>query len=70
MELFVLLRFHTFLFEEICDLWSDAVWLAMDGVVFLLTEVSHGEAKRFVVARRETHKRIASFKETKYDFSL
>ena len=52
-------------------MWSD-VWLAMNGVVSLLTEVSHDEAKneRFAVARRETRKRIASFKETKYDFSL
>ena len=38
-----------------------------------MTEVSHDEAgknERFAVARRETHKRIASFKETKYDFSF
>ena len=42
----------------------------MDGVVSLLTEVSHddrGKNERFAVARRKTRKRIASFKETKYD---
>ena len=54
-------------------LWSD-VWPAMDGAVSLLTEVSHeswrGKNDRFAVAHRETCKRIASFKETKYDFSL
>ena len=52
-------------------MWSD-VWLAMNGVVSLLTEVSHDEAKneRFAVARRETRKRIALFKDTKHDVSL
>ena len=53
-------------------MWSD-VWRAMDGVVSLLTEVSHdyrGKNERLAVARRKTRKRIASFKETKYDFSL
>ena len=46
MELLVLLRFGTFLFEEkaISRLWSD-IWPAMDGVVSLLTEVSHDEEK-------------------------
>ena len=44
MELLVLLRFETFLFEEKAILWSD-VLPAMDGVVSLLTEVSHDEAK-------------------------
>ena len=54
------------------DLWSD-VWPAMDVMVSLLTEVSHddrGKNERFAVARRKTRKRIASCKETKYDFSL
>ena len=49
------------------------VWPAMDGVVSVLTEVSHGDRgknERFAVARRKTRKHIASFKETKYDFSL
>ena len=53
-------------------MWSD-VWPAMDGVVSLLTEVSHddrGKNERFAVARRKTRKRIAFFEETKYDFSL
>ena len=67
---FIAIRDFSFWGES--DLWSD-VWPAMDGVVSLLTEVSHDEAgknERFAVARRETRKRIASFKETKYDFSL
>ena len=56
---------------------SSDIWPAVDGVVSLLTEVSHDEAKMkdhlprgFAVAHRETGKRVASFKETKYDFSL
>ena len=71
MELLVLLRFGTFFLGE-GDLWSD-VWPAMDGVVSPLTEVSHddrGKNERFAVARWKTRKRVASFKETKYDFSL
>ena len=70
MELLVLLRFGTFLFEEkaICggrlasDGWSG--FPANRG----LSRRSKNE--RFAVARRETRKRIPSFKETKYDFSL
>ena len=65
---FIAIRGFSFWGES--DLWSD-VWPAMDGVVSLLTEVSHesrrGKNERFAVARRETRKRI---KETKYDFSL
>ena len=45
MELLVLLGFGTFLFEEkaICGVASGQ--RGPDGVVFLLTEVSHDEAK-------------------------
>ena len=73
MELLVLLRFGTFLFEEkaICGVTSGQQ--RMDGVVSLLKEVSHddrGKNERFAVARLKTPKRIASFKETKYDVSL
>ena len=39
---FTAIRDFSFLGER--DLWSD-VWPAMDGVVSLLTEVSHDEAK-------------------------
>ena len=64
------IRDFSFFFWE-SDLWSD-VWPTIDGVVSLLTAVSHDEAKMkdLPVALRETRKRIASFKETKYDFSL
>ena len=71
MELLVLLRFGIFFSEEkaICGVKSGQRWMEW---FFLLTEVSHDESKneRYAVARRETRKRIASFKETKYDFSL
>ena len=59
---------QSFLFEEkaICGVTSG------QRVVSLLTEVSQDEAKMkdLPYARRETRKRIASFKKTKYDFSL
>ena len=67
---FIAIRDFSFWGES--DFWSD-VWPAMDGMVSLLTEVSHddrGKNERFAVARRKTRKRIASFKETKYDVSL
>ena len=68
MELLVLLRFGTFLFEEkaICGVTSTSYGrrscLASRGL--------SRRGKRYAVARRKTRKRIASFKETKYDFSL
>ena len=68
MELLVLLWFRTFLSEEkaiwclACDEWSG--FPANRGLS------RRGKNERFAVARRETRKRIASFKETKYDFSL
>ena len=57
MELLVLLRFGTLLFEEeaISRLWSD-VWPAMDGVVSLLTEVSHD-----VVRNNNNKKKINAY---------
>ena len=71
MELLVFLWFGTFLFEEkaICgvtcldsDGWSG--FPANRGLS------RRGKNERFAVAHRETCKRIAPFKETKYDFSL
>ena len=68
MELLVLLQFGTFLFEEkaISGVTSDG-WSGFPANRGL-SQGSKNE--RFAVARRETCKRIASFKETKYDFSL
>ena len=69
MELLVLLRFRTFLSEEkaICGVMSGLRWSGFPANRGLSRRVKN---ERFAVARRETHKRIASFKETKYDFSL
>ena len=64
---FIAIRDFSFWGES--DLWGD-VWPAMDGAVSLLTLSRRSKSERFSVARRETRKRIASFKETKYDFSL
>ena len=62
-----LLRFGTFLFEEkaiwglvtSCQRWTEFPCLSR-----------RGKNQRFAVARRKTLKRMASFKETKYAFSL
>ena len=55
MELLVLLRLGTFLFQEktTCGMTSGQRWSGFPAA-----------------ARRETRKRITSFKETKYDFSM
>ena len=58
---------QTFLFEEkaICGVTSGRRWME-----WFRGLSRQGKNERFVVARRETRKHIASFKETKYDFSL
>ena len=67
MELLVFLWFGTFLFEEkaICGVTSGRRWME-----WFRGLSRQGKHERFAVARRETRKHIASFKETKYDFSL
>ena len=59
------LAIRDFPFGGESDLWSD-VWPAwMDWFRGLSRR---GKNERFAVTRRETRKRIASFKEIKYDF--